>query len=188
VNQPYSPPPQQPWSGQPPQLPGPGQPPPYQQPTYGGQPGGQVVQVWTKGRAIPLLVGLCGLALLAAFGALTARGGRAFVSLDVIAFAILVFGVATALRRKLTLTRDAVIVRKLFVTRRLPLREIVNVNSYVQPGRSLVSTILDLPTLEIRMADRKTIHTMSLGRRPAFERDMVMLARAAKAAGSPIDI
>jgi hypothetical protein len=157
----------------------------YQQPT----PGGDVLQVWTKGRVIPLSAGVCGLVLLVAVIVAFRHDPRAFIGLDVIALAVFAFGVAIAFRRKLTLTRDTVIVRKLFVTRHLPLREVANVWAHRDPRRNLLlSMIIDIPTVVITMSDRKSVNTMSLGAAPGYRHGIVAIAEAAKAAGSPIDI
>lgn len=145
--------------------------------------------MWTKGRLIPALVGMCGLTLLVLLAIAFRRDPRGFIGLDVIAFAVFAFGVATAFRRKLTLTRETLIVRKLFVTRHLQLREIVDVWAHRNPRRGLLlSIIIDIPTTVIVMSDRKNINTMSLGAAPGYRRGMVTIAEAAKAAGSPIDI
>jgi hypothetical protein len=171
VNEPYRP--QQPNS--------PSVGPPPQQPFAAREPAEQVVRVWTKGRAIPLFGSACVLVVLAILGWLSIQVHdiRVFLNLEIILSVILVCGIATALRRKVTLTDRRLIVRKLFRTQVLPLQEITNVFS-------VTLHVFTTNPVKIELTNHRSCSTMSFGL--STGEAVAVIAKAAKAAGSPIDI
>jgi hypothetical protein len=151
-------------------------PAPQQQPSPGGQPTEQVVRVWTKGRVSPLYASA--LVLLALF---FMRWLTDFLFVDVIALVVFVLGIVVAFRRKVTLTTHHLIVRRLFGTRVLPLDEIVKMRK-----RYIGSWNTFIPAVEIGLSNRRYLLIYSFG--GAWREAIGVIARAAKAAGSPIDI
>lgn len=136
--------------------------------------------MWTKGRVIALLQFACALAMLLATASIFEVGGRGNVLFDVIAFVVLAgCGITVAFRRKATLTTQHLVVRQLFRTRVLPLREIVNIYEHRKHVFTPNWVVID-------MTDRRWCSTMSFGL--STGEAIAVIAKAAKAAGSPIDI
>jgi hypothetical protein len=110
---------------------------------------------------------------------------------EVVAFVAFVFGIALAVRRKVTLTTHHLIIRRLFRTRVLPLHEIVDVRRRSIGSfdhsltNDLITMFLPKPVM-IELPNYRTCATNACGW-SSLEAVRV-IAKAAKAAGSPIDI
>lgn len=109
--------------------------PPQQPPPLAGQPAGQVVRVWNKGRFFPLLAAAFVLFFLMLSCWITVgavvhhpKGMGFWIAVDAILAVIIVVCLVMAFRRKVTLTARDLIVQNLFRTRVLPLREIADLH------------------------------------------------------------
>lgn len=151
------------------------------QPGPQSSPGtGHVVRAWANGQVIPLFYSACALVVLVLLVLVALHFGEGgLIVFQLIAFAVFAGGIAAAFRRKVTLTTDQLIIRQLFRTQVLPLHEITEVferrNNAFLPN----PVVFELPR-------HRSYVTMAFGWKAREAR--VVIAKAAKAAGSPIDI
>jgi hypothetical protein len=144
-----------------------------------------VLHTWTKGRFYPLTLAVLLLACAAVVGVLPRLLGSA-IFIAVVA----IVPIIVAFRRRTVLTIDTIIVRTLFTTRAVALREIIEVtyeyNSFTRGDliHLFFGHLFDLPTVRIKLPMYKSVNTMSLGR--GFREGIRVITEAAVAAGAQL--
>jgi len=144
-----------------------------------------VIRVWTKGRFYPFIYGLGWLLATAGYSfmiVVTRPATPGEIVTDVILAILTILTFAAGFRRKLTLTQHTLVIRRLFNTRILPLRDITAI--YVRRGSSNSLFARYPACFSTNPTGQRPIGTKSFGAHN--QEGMRIVAEAAMAAGAKI--